>query len=206
MKHSGRLGVLGCGLAALLLAGCEDGGGGSGNGGDFGNNDPNVYVAMGDSITAGGYPAVLAGMLGKPVINRGVGGAGSADGAARVQGILNSYKPGYLLILYGANDATHGHDPEATIGYLRSIIQTAKANKTVPVIGTLTPMSAEHAAYDAAASSLSAMIRAMAGEEKAAVADLESAFGGRSEYLEADGLHPNAAGTALIAQTFYDAL
>jgi len=50
------------------------------------------------------------------------------------------------------------------------------------------------------------MIRTMAGEEGASVADLEAAFGNRSEYLQADGLHPNAAGTALIAETFRGAL
>ena len=191
----------------LILAGCDDGGGGGGGvGNDVGDNDPNLYVAIGDSITKAGYPAVLGSMLGKPVVNRGIGGSVSADGAAETPGILSALNPGYLLILYGANDVTRGHSAAATIGNLRSIIQSCKANKTVPVIATLTPMFFEHQTFHAAASATSELIRQLAREEDVALADLEKAFNDQSKYMEADGLHPNAAGTQLIAETFYDVL
>jgi len=40
----------------MLTTGCDNGGGGGGglaSGWDFGNNNPNVYAALGDSITEG---------------------------------------------------------------------------------------------------------------------------------------------------------
>ena len=38
---------------AVVLTGCESGSDHIGDGFDFWINDPNIYVAMGDSITAG---------------------------------------------------------------------------------------------------------------------------------------------------------
>jgi lysophospholipase L1-like esterase len=199
------------GLLASLLCSCEDGGGGGGGGGDVGSNDPNVYVALGDSITGGNgvsqpYPSILSGMLGKTVYNQGQGGATSGDGVGRVKGLLARYKPGHLLILYGANDLAFGHDIGFTVANLRTIIQAAKANQTIPVIGTLTPMMYAHATFAGGATALSAEIRAMASEEGAAVANLESAFGNNPDYMQADGEHPNQQGAQVMAETFAGAL
>ncbi len=198
-----------CG-AALFAAGCDDGGEG-GLGGDVGSNDPNMYVAMGDSITEGygastTYPAELSAMLGKTVVNRGVGGARAGEGAAAVGGVLSRYRPGYLLILYGANDVIHGGDPVAVKEQLRSIIRAANNNRTIPVIATLTPMYSGHSIYDGGARELNAHIRALASEEGAALADLEGEFSGRPDYMQADGLHPNSTGLRAIALVFNDVL
>jgi lysophospholipase L1-like esterase len=193
-------------LLCLVIAGvtgCESDGGGLGDGHDFGANDPSLYVAMGDSITAAGWPSVLAGKLGQPVVNRGVPGARSDQGAASVNGTLVRYKPGFLLILYGANDVINGGNYDSTIAYLRSMIRAAKANQTIPVIGTLTPMSASHEIWAESTRELSRRIRVMASEERCAVADLERAFGNNPEYILPDGLHPTAAGTERIASVFY---
>jgi len=190
--------------AALAgLTGCESDGGGLGSGHDFGANDPDLYVAMGDSITAAGWPSVLAGKLGQPVVNRGVPGARSDQGAASVNGTLSRYQPGYLLILYGANDVIQGANLDSTIAYLRSMIRAAKANQSIPVIGTLTPMSESHQIWAETAKELSRRIRSMASEERCSVADLEKAFGNNPEYILPDGLHPTAAGTERIASVFY---
>ena len=190
-------------LAIAGLTGCEGDSGGLGDGHDFGANDPNLYVAMGDSITAAGWPSILAGKLGAPVVNRGVPGARSDQGAASVNGTLSRYKPGFLLILYGANDVIHGANYDGPIAYLRSMIGAAKANQTIPVIGTLTPMSASHQLWAGGVTEMNRRIRAMASEEGCAVADLEGAFGNNPEYLLPDGLHPTAAGSERIASVFY---
>ena len=83
------------------------------------------------------------------------------------------------------------------------MIRAAKASQTIPVIGTLTPMSASHELWAESTKELSRRIRAMAGEERCAVADLGKAFGSNPEYILPDGLHPTAAGTERIASVFY---
>jgi lysophospholipase L1-like esterase len=196
--------MTGClGAMLVLVAGCEGGGGGSAaDGHDFGANDPNLYVAMGDSITAAGYPAHLSGMLGATVINGGTPGAWSDSGAGAVHSALSRYKPGFLLILYGANDTIHEANQDGTINNLRAMIQAAKANQTIPIIGTLTPMIRVHEGWAGRARELSKKIRAMASSEGCRVADLEKAFGHNDSLLQDDGLHPTDAGSQVIAKTF----
>lgn len=198
------------GVLALMLGmvGCENGGGGggAGDGHDFGINNPDVLIAMGDSITRGGYPAILSSMLGKPVANLGVGGSTSDHGAAGINGALAKYKPGFVLILYGANDISFGHPASRVIDNLRYMVQSAKGRQTVPVLATLTPEFGEHAIFEPSVKALNEQIRSLASSEGVALADLESAFGDSSELFQADGLHPTAAGQQLIAQTFFDVL
>jgi len=193
---------------AIFWNGCE--GGGSSH--DFGSNDSNVAVCMGDSITAleGGnsttYPALLAASTGMTVYNEGSGGATSSDGAGKISSVLSSYKPGYVLILYGANDVISGTGEDDCIANLRSIITAAKNNKSVPVVATLTPMYGSHSIFDGSTKTLNVKIRQLASEEGCSVADLESAFGTDSSYFNGDGLHPNDAGLKIIADTFAGAL
>jgi lysophospholipase L1-like esterase len=83
------------------------------------------------------------------------------------------------------------------------MIQDAKARQTVPVLGTLTPMTGTHDLWASGVTALNPRIRALAAEEGARLADLEKAFGGSPEqYLQGDGLHPNAAGNEIIARVF----
>ena len=199
--------------ATMLFCGCENGGGDKplGDGHDFGDNNKDVYLAMGDSITLGyqatiPYPAVLSSMLGKTVINRGVGGARAADGYSQVNGTLARYKPGFLLICYGANDAIHGSEPSAVIERLRGMIGAAKANKTIPVIATCLPQSGSHLIFNGGIIALNARIRVLAAEEDVTLVELETPFIGHPEYLNPDGLHPNNTGHSVIAAEFFDAL
>ena len=46
----------------------------------------------------------------------------------------------------------------------------------------------------------------MAGAEGVAVVDLESEFSGAVDLLGPDGLHPNDAGTQVMAMSFFDVL
>jgi lysophospholipase L1-like esterase len=189
----------------VFVSGCEDDSP-YGEGYDFGPNNPDLYLAMGDSITVAGWPNSLAGKSGKSVATYAQGGARTGAGASAVGGQLSSRRPGYLLILYGSNDAINGADPDVSINNLRAMIQAAKANRTLAVIGTLPPMRDGHELYAGAARALSARIRALGGEEGVPVADIERAFGSNPDLLKPDGLHPTAAGSDVIAQSFYNAL
>lgn len=195
-----------------FLAACEDDGGGSSTP-DVGDNDINTVVCLGDSITEGEcvpagppYPSRLAGLSGKNVINQGSCGEKSGSGASRAGGVLDRYSPGYMCILYGANDAIFDRPTEDVVNNIRAIVQACKANQTVPIVGTLLPMYDGHAFAAGSARDISAGIRTMAKEEGARLVDLEAEFGDDRSLLQADGLHPSDAGNQLIALAFNDAI
>ena len=205
-------------LSVLLFVaftfGCEDSDSGSYPfaSHDFGDNDPDRYVSLGDSITSGApgstvvqYPAKLSAILGKRVINAGIGGEQSSGGAARVRSVLNAHKPGFLLILYGANDV-HDYDADFTINNLTTMIVAAKSNGTIPVLATITPAFEHYGFISADAPELNSRIKQLAEEHGLVVADLAAAFGQKQELFLSDNLHPNEAGTDLIATTFADVL
>jgi lysophospholipase L1-like esterase len=125
-------------------------------------------------------------------------------GAELVNDILNDYKPGFLLILFGVNDLIMGYGEDEAIANLRLIVQAAINNKTIPVIATLTPVSGEHHMVASGVERLNVMIRQMASEMNVALVDLDAAFNWNANYLQSDGLHPNALGYELMAATFYD--
>ncbi len=195
----------------LIMTGCEKSSGSSEFGpGSFGDNDRNVIVAMGDSLTTGSaisgpsYPQIVAQMSGKLVINEGVNGALSVDGAARISGVLQRDKPGYVFILYGVNDVIHIGSDDWTVENLRLMIQAARENKTVPIVGTISPRfrwdgTNRHAG-------LNERIRELCREEKVRLADVEREFGDNQALMLPDGFHPNENGNLIIATVFYEAL
>jgi len=198
-------------LLSLLTAGCEDSKSHLADGHDFGSNNPTLYVAFGDSITYGSgvssvdsYPTKLGGMMMRTVINEGYEGAESYVGAALVNDILNDYKPGFLLILFGVNDLIMDHSEDEAIGNLQYICQAAINNKTIPVIATLTPVAGEHHIWASGVDRLNVLIRQLASDMNVALVDLDAAFKWDPLYLQGDGLHPNVQGYNLMAITFYD--
>ena len=201
-----QLSVLLCALG-LLLAGCDDGS--SSSSWDFGGNNKNLVVCMGDSLTAGvncvgaPYPSRLAGMCGKRVMNYGVGGVTSAYGASIVGSVLAN-KPGYVCILYGSNDAIAGDDPAATKARLKSIVAACKANKSKPIIATPPIMRGSHSMFNGGAYKVAVVVREIAKEEKIDLVDLNAAMEGNPEkYLNMnDGLHFSDAGGDLVAKKF----
>ncbi len=199
-----------------IFTSCDGGGGGSGGGGgdlgDIGDNNPDLYVALGDSTTDGGngggdpYPPRLAAMTGKTVDNKAASNEYSEGAASKVGGILANQKPAAVLFQLGAVDLINGRSIDSTIANLRSIIQQCRANKTVPVVATLQPMIGSHSRWSGLTRELNARIRSLAAEEGARLADVESDFGDGSGLILDDGLHPNEAGNQLMAETFNDAL
>ncbi|MDD5678646.1 MAG: GDSL-type esterase/lipase family protein [Kiritimatiellae bacterium] len=198
--------------AALMLAGCE---GSStshlGDGHDFGPNNPNLYVAIGDSITAGdsqvgssNYPSILAGMLNKTVINEGNGGDSSGEVMDRLYPILDDYKPGFVLILAGINDLIMGYGEENAARNIRIMVHACQDNKTIPVIATLTPVFESYSYLDSSIMLLNVMIQQIALDLNVAVVDLNKAFNDDPIYILPGGIHPNATGNALMALTFDD--
>lgn len=117
-------------------------------------------------------PRAWRGWTGKNVINQGSCGEKSSGGADRVNTILDRYNPGYLCILYGANDAIFNLSVDTVINNLRYMIQDAKNNKTVPIVATLTPVYDGHAFASGNVQLYSDAIRQLAKDEGIKLADL----------------------------------
>jgi len=200
LKESFATAVL-IGSSLPFLTGCED----SPNH-NFGDNDSNIVLALGDSITLGDsainavYPDKLEELIGKNVINVGRCGETSVGGAGRVSGLLTACKPGYLAVMYGTNDAHFGVDYETSKTNLRTIIQTAQNQQTRVIIGTAIP----HPARNSHIIALNQIIRNLASEEGASLADVYNAFEFYNPTLYANAVHPNEAGCNVIARCFAD--
>jgi lysophospholipase L1-like esterase len=143
----------------------------------IGDNDPNVIVCLGDSITLSGYPGILAGMTGKTCVNEGKPGEESGGGASRVAGVLEANKPAYLCIMYGSNDV-HSHlSFDSVISHLATIIASARAHNTIPILATIPPMSGPRFGGLAGdVRDLNNMIRSLASSSGTALADVEREF------------------------------
>jgi lysophospholipase L1-like esterase len=209
------------GVMVLIGAGCDD----SDSSGtariaathDFGTNNPNLVVVMGDSITTGidvtPYPDMLASLLGTTVINEGYSGEDAYEAIYRVNEVLARYRPGFLLLFYGANDVLHFRGADQIAEDLRFMIRAAKAVNTIPIVATLTPMARTRGIFDSLTDDASHFIRAMAAEEGVLIVDLDIVFNGfdndadpyvmeADDLLQFDGLHPNETGNWEIALAF----
>lgn len=191
-----------------INSGCEsDSGNKLGDGHDFGDNNPNLVVAMGDSITAGGYsggapwPSRFAEMVGKTVINRGISGANSIDGSGRINSVLRQTKPGYVIIWYGANDAIQGISLDATERALNAMVDAAKANKSIPVIANVMPMAGGRSIFNGRVESINDRIKSIDAKKVNTYGVVNS---DPSLYL-VDGLHLSDLGENAIALEFLDA-
>jgi lysophospholipase L1-like esterase len=174
--------------------------------------DPGVVLCLGDSITAGmycyglPYPSRLARLCGRSVKNYGKGGQTAAWGASVIEGALRREGPGFVCVLFGANDV-HGGAAAATKENLRKIIRLCRQYHATPIIATPLPQRGKWARYNDKVRALANQIRSLAREESVPLVDLNSAFGDGSKHLNpSDGLHLNDAGGNLVAGQFNAAL
>jgi len=180
-------------LLLLLLAGC-------GGGPELARLPPGaVVLAFGDSLTAGtgagsgeDYPSRLAALSGLQVINAGIPGEQSAQGLARLPGLLAEHRPALVLLCHGGNDILRRGDGEQLRANLRGMIEAARASGAdvmllaVPTLGLgLRP----HPAYADLAKEHGIVI------EQRALTDVLF-----DPALKADGVHPNGAGYGLLAE------
>ena len=194
-----RLLVLGM---ALALAGCGGGDGGGLSNKNPGNNDLNVVVAFGDSITQGSecpcapYPSRFSGLIGKTVYNTGVGGSTASSNVGRTQDAINRYHPAFMLILYGVNDIIMSESAASAVSAVNQMVAICKQNNVVPVLATYPVPTGPHHLFAGGTLALNEGIRNIARAEGLKCVDLEREF--------SDGLHPNDAGTQVMALAFAD--
>jgi acyl-CoA thioesterase-1 len=159
-----------------------------------------TIVAFGDSLTAGyqmgetdSYPAQLARLVDRPIVNRGVSGDTTADGLARLDRDVLDENPRLVLLSLGANDMLRRHPIEDTFANLRRIIDRIQARGAMVVLIGVEGYPLVHGDYGG-------RYRALARETGCVyVPDiLDGVFG--DPRLMFDQIHPNAAGYARIAQ------
>jgi lysophospholipase L1-like esterase len=159
-----------------------------------------VIVAFGDSLTAGyqmadadSYPAQLAGLVGREIVNRGVSGDTTADALARLDRDVLAESPGVVLLSLGANDMVRRQPMEATFDNLRRIIDRIQARGALVVLIGVEGFPMVHGDYGE-------RYRTLARETGCVyVGDmLDDVVGDPA--LMYDQFHPNAQGYAKIAR------
>jgi acyl-CoA thioesterase-1 len=175
-----------------------------------------TIVFFGDSLTAGyglpdpgtqSFPArvqehIDAEHLPWEVENAGLSGETSAGGLRRIDWVLNRRPDAFFLEL-GANDGLRGTAPEVTLANLQAIIdrvQTRYPGTPVIIAGMRMPpnMGAD---YDEA---FRATYPALATRNHATLVPFLLEGVARDSALnQADGIHPNPTGAALVAETVW---
>lgn len=166
-------------------------------------------VILGDSLAAGyglalpdAFPSRLEAALrgrGFPckVLDAGVSGDTSAGGVARIGWVLAD-RPSHIVVELGGNDALRALPPEQLEANLERIVAAAQA-ESIPVLiaGMLAPtnLGADYGRAFAAAYEKVARRHGLAFYPFF----LEGLVG-RPELFQPDGIHPNAAGVALIVE------
>lgn len=158
-----------------------------------------VIVAFGDSLTHGtgagtndAYPAVLASLTGRTVINAGVPGDTTATALQRLPAVLDEHKPRLVLLCLGGNDMLRKHAEAATENNLRLLVQTIRASGAeVVLIGVPEPKLFGGAPefYERVAKDMRLPLE-------------DDAFNDvlKDNSLKADPIHANAAGYRVVAE------
>jgi lysophospholipase L1-like esterase len=223
------LAVAGCGHSSDST-GPSSGSSSSASGADLGTNDPRKASAFGDSITFGvleerkrvivklttqnNYPNDLQAMLqgldpAWRVVNRGAPGEVVEQGASRIVGVLKVDQPGYILIMEGTNNASREDDPSFIVSFLQSMVGSARANKTIPVLGTIPPNFRNDPGAQDVIASANDMIRTLAQSQGVTLAEIFNGMNDRSLFgqsLDTDPLHPNDQGYRVMSQIWFNAL
>lgn len=168
-----------------------------------------VVLILGDSLTAGfgveegqAWPALMQRHLDEVrvrVINAGVSGDTTSGGAARLAWYRAEPVVAILLAL-GGNDGLRGIPVETVRENLLAMIQTSRElwpDATVLLAGMQTPPSMG----EGYAEEFAAIWPQLAAEEDVPLLPfLLEGVGGEAEFNQDDGIHPNPAGHAVIAE------
>jgi lysophospholipase L1-like esterase len=183
-------------------------------------------VFFGDSITDNWSKAGYGGFFpGKPYVNRGIGGQTTSQMLVRFRPDVIALRPDAVVILAGTNDLAGNSGPvslETIEQNLASMAELAKAHGIRVVLASLLPVSDDKKdanglaitrTKDRPPASLRALNQWLADyaqrnghvylDYAKAVGDAAFAF---KPELNDDGLHPNAAGYALMAPLAEDAI
>ena len=176
---------------------------------------PRTILVFGDSLSAGhgiateaAWPTLLARRLENQrldysVVNASISGETSAGGRARLDALLDKVKPSIVIIALGSNDGLRGLPVSTLRDNLRAMIDSAtRAKARVLLVGQRIPPN-----YGPYATSFAQVFGDVAREKKVALVDfLLEGVGTRTEYFQADNLHPTAEAQPILLDTVWRGL
>ena len=159
-------------------------------------------ICFGDSLTFGtgappgaSYPAQLAEMIGRPVINAGLPGDTTDGALRRLERDVLAKSPRIVLITLGGNDLRKGVDKKTTFRNLRQIVTAIQAQNALVVVGGLKLLFWDRGyaeEYEKLTEKTGALL----------VPDILGGLMGHEELMH-DTIHPNGAGYKIMARKFY---
>jgi lysophospholipase L1-like esterase len=167
-------------------------------------------VFMGNSITEGWAPLFASQFPGKPYVGRGISGQTTPQMLLRFRQDVVALRPKVVVILGGTNDIAGNTGPsslEMIEDNLASMTELAQANRIRVVLASVLPVFDYPWKRGLAPAekilALNAWMKAYAARVGAVYADFHTPMadarqGLRSD-LSSDGVHPNAAGYAIMA-------
>ena len=174
-----------------------------------------TILFLGDSLTAGygleegeAFPSLLAQRfksegLDVKVVNAGVSGSTSASGLARLQWYIRS-KPDLMVLSLGANDGLRGLSVEELRNNLVATIEYAQSNGLqVALTGMLIPPNYGPEYTEAFASVFPELAEQY---QLSFLPFLLEGVAAITELNQRDGIHPNLAGSKIVAETVYQFL
>jgi len=157
-----------------------------------------VILAFGDSLTHGtgvdpeqSYPTVLAGLIGRKVVNAGIPGEITRNGLQRLPGVLDEVRPKLVILCHGGNDLLRRLDPKLAERNLREMVRLIREyGAEVVLVGVPAPSLLLGTAkfYQRIADDLAIPIES----------DILPELLGDNRY-KSDAVHPNAAGYRRLA-------
>lgn len=176
-----------------------------------------IITAVGDSITAGGYPGILEDQLQADgynvnVQNEGIPGADSATADLYFRSLAREAE--IALIMIGTNDVScPGCCTEPyncrTLDHLASMVDQAVALGILPILGTITPKNPRDVywIYNDDIEELNADIYQLGLEKRVRVVETyDPILDNGGSLLFADKHHLNGAGERILADTWYQRL
>jgi acyl-CoA thioesterase-1 len=172
-------------------------------------------VVLGDSLTAGlglletqSFPSLLQQKIDADgfeleVVNGGVSGDTSAGGLRRLDWVLQE-DVRVLIVALGANDGLRGLSAAEMKRNLEQIIQTARARHVLVILAGMEAPPNYGAQY---ATSFRQVYRDLALQYRVPfIPFLLDKVAGQPAMNQTDGIHPNAAGAAVVADTVWSVL
>jgi len=172
-------------------------------------------VTLGDSLTAGlgllesqSYPAFLQRLIDAEgynfeVVNAGVSGDTSAGGLRRLDWALEG-EVRVLIVALGANDGLRGLSTADMKQNLTAIIARARARDVVVILAGMEAPPNYGAEY---AQSFRIAFREVALRQRVLfIPFLLDKVAGQGPLNQADGIHPNAEGSRIVADTVWSVL
>lgn len=172
-------------------------------------------VFLGDSLTAGlglvdtqSYPYLLQKKIdgdgfSYEVVNAGVSGDTSAGGLRRLDWVLQE-DVRVLIVALGANDGLRGLSVSQMNNNLGAIVETAQAKNVIVILAGMEAPPNYGADY---AVSFRQAYQALAQKYRVLLIPfLLDKVAGQPTLNQADGIHPNPQGAAIVADTVWNVL